>query len=151
MAPALLIGNAVVLKPPAREWGISAPAIWRKRLSNRCAGEVLTCVTKDGSWTSAIISKLTQGVDCITFWKFGHPEADSPKSRYEDVGFECGGNNPALVLPDADMNLTAREIIEGARFPMRAALYRHQIYPCTRAPLLDGYYQCYSKEFGESQ
>ena len=28
--------------------------------------------------------------------------------------FECGGNNATIVLPDADLNLTAREIIKGA-------------------------------------
>lgn len=28
--------------------------------------------------------------------------------------FECGGNNPAVVLPDADMHLAAREIVKGA-------------------------------------
>ena len=27
--------------------------------------------------------------------------------------FECGGNNPAVVMPDADMNLTSREIVKG--------------------------------------
>jgi glyceraldehyde-3-phosphate dehydrogenase (NADP+) len=28
--------------------------------------------------------------------------------------FECGGNNPAVVFPDADMSQTAREIVKGA-------------------------------------
>lgn len=58
----------------------------------------------------------------------GHPMADmvaftgssdtgvaiAGKASMKPLLFECGGNNPTVVMPDADMNLVAKELIKGA-------------------------------------
>ena len=40
--------------------------------------------------------------------------AIASKAPMKPLLFECGGNNPSIVLPDADLTLTAREIVKGS-------------------------------------
>lgn len=113
ITPALLMGNSVVFKPPT-QGGISALHLAQCFLKAGVPEGIIACVTGTGSDIGDYLVSH-QGVGCITFTGSSDTgEAIAKKAGMKPLVFECGGNNPVLVLPDADMNLTAREIVKGA-------------------------------------
>ncbi len=113
IAPALLMGNAVVFKPPT-QGGISALHLAQIFIKAGVPEGIFTCVTGTGADIGDYLVSH-QGVNCITFTGSSDTgEAIASKAGMKPLVFECGGNNPVLVLPDADMNLAAREIVKGA-------------------------------------
>lgn len=113
IAPALLMGNSVVFKPPT-QGGISALHLAQIFIKAGVPEGVLTSVTGTGSDIGDYLVSH-KGVDLITFTGSSDTgEAIARKAGMKPLVFECGGNNPTIVLPDADMNLTAREIVKGA-------------------------------------
>ncbi len=113
IAPALLMGNSVVFKPPT-QGGISGIHLAQIFLKAGVPEGVLTCVTGTGADIGDYLVSHP-GVDCITFTGSSDTgSAIAKKAGMKPLVFECGGNNPAVVLPDADMNLAAREIVKGA-------------------------------------
>ncbi len=113
IAPALITGNAVIFKPPTYG-SISALCLTEAfRLSGIPKGLIVT-LTGEGE---AIGNYLCthRDIDMVTF-------TGSSKVGKEIAGkigmipllFECGGNNPAIVLPDCDMEGAAAEIVKGA-------------------------------------
>lgn len=113
IAPALLMGNSVAFKPPT-QGGISALHLTQIFIKAGVPEGVITCVTGTGGEIGDYLVSHS-GVDCITFTGSSDTgEAIAKKAGMKPLVFECGGNNPALVLPDADMNLAAREIVKGA-------------------------------------
>ena len=113
IAPALLMGNSVVFKPPT-QGGISGLHLAQIFIKAGLPEGVFTCVTGTGADIGDYLVSH-QGVNCITFTGSSDTgEAIAAKAGMKTLVFECGGNNPAVVLPDADMNTTAREIVKGA-------------------------------------
>ncbi len=113
IAPALLMGNSVVFKPPT-QGGISGIHLAQMFLKAGVPEGVLACVTGTGGDIGDYLVSHPR-VDLITFTGSSDTgEAIARKAGMKPLVFECGGNNPALILPDADMNLTAREIVKGA-------------------------------------
>ncbi len=113
IAPALLMGNSVVFKPPT-QGGISGLHLAQICIKAGVPEGVLTCITGTGSDIGDYLVSHP-GVDCITFTGSSDTgEAIARKAGMKPLVFECGGNNPTIILPDADMNLTAREIVKGA-------------------------------------
>jgi glyceraldehyde-3-phosphate dehydrogenase (NADP+) len=112
IAPALLMGNAVVFKPPT-QGGIS--------------GLHLTRIFEKAGVPEGVITCLTGGGGEIGDYLVGHPKINmvaftgnsdtgmhiASKAPMKQLLFECGGNNATIVFPDADMTLTAKEIIKG--------------------------------------
>lgn len=112
IAPALLMGNSVVIKPPT-QGGIS--------------GIHLAQIFHKAGVPEGVLSCVTGGGGEIGDYLVGHPKASmiaftgntetgcliATRSQMKPLLFECGGNNATIVLPDADMNLTAREIVKG--------------------------------------
>jgi glyceraldehyde-3-phosphate dehydrogenase (NADP+) len=110
LAPALLMGNSVVFKPPT--------------MGSISALHLVQCFLKAGV-PPGCLPALTGGGEEIGDLLTTHPDISmiaytgSSKVGRQIAGkagmipllFECGGNNSALVLPDADMGLTAREIV----------------------------------------
>ncbi|KKR88446.1 MAG: Glyceraldehyde-3-phosphate dehydrogenase (NADP+) [Candidatus Gottesmanbacteria bacterium GW2011_GWA2_41_12] len=113
IAPALALGNAVIFKP-ATQGSISAL-------------HMIEAFHKAGV-PAGVLSALTGGGEEIGNYLVTHPGIDQISfTGSSDVGkeiatkagmipllFECGGNNPALVLSDADLDLTSTEIVKGA-------------------------------------
>lgn len=113
IVPALLMGNSVVFKPPS-QGAISGLHLARIFEKAGVPSGVFTCVTGAGADIGDYLVTHRR-VDLITFTG----SSDTGLSIAQKAGmiplvFECGGNNPAVVMPDADMNLTAREVIKGA-------------------------------------
>lgn len=113
IAPALLMGNSVVFKPPT-QGGISALHLAQIFVKAGVPEGALTVVTGTGGEIGDYL--VSHGhVDCITFTGSSDTgEAIARKAGMKPLVFECGGNNPAIVLPDADLNLAGREIVKGA-------------------------------------
>lgn len=113
IAPALLTGNSVVFKPPT-QGGISALHLVQLFLKAGVPAGVLTALTGGGA---EIGDYLTTHPDINMIAFTGNSETGAHIAKIAGMVpllFECGGNNPALVLPDADLGPTVREIVKGA-------------------------------------
>jgi glyceraldehyde-3-phosphate dehydrogenase (NADP+) len=112
LAPALLMGNSVVLKPPT-QGGISCLHMVQAFIKAGVPEGVITVVTGGGSE----IGDYLVGHDKVDMVAFTGSSVTGPaiagKAAMKPLLFECGGNNPAVVFPDADLKLTAKEIISG--------------------------------------
>jgi alpha-ketoglutaric semialdehyde dehydrogenase len=110
-APALAYGNAVVWKPAP-----AATAVAQRLtalLSAVLPGGLLTLVTGDAAAGEA----LTQAADLISFTgsvPVGRTVAVAAARRGIPVQAEMGGQNPAVILPDADLALATRTIAQAA-------------------------------------
>lgn len=113
IAPALITGNAVIFKPPT--YG-SISSLY------------LTEIFRNVGLPQGLLSTVTGSGEAIGDYLVTHPKINMVtftgssavgKHIAQEIGmipilFECGGNNPALVLPDADMQATATDIVKGA-------------------------------------
>ena len=112
IAPALLMGNCVIFKPPT-QGGISGVHLTRIFEKAGVPKGVIACATGGGSDVGNYLVSH-KGVDMVAFT--GSSEtgvAIAGQASMKPLLFECGGNNPAIVFPDADMSLTAKEIVKG--------------------------------------
>lgn len=113
IAPALLMGNTMVLKPSPYT-----------PLSSLRMGELFATVLPPG------VLNVVSGGDELGAWMTGHPGiqkvtftgsvatgkavARSTASNLSRVTLELGGNDAAIVLPDVNPKEVAAEIFEGA-------------------------------------
>ncbi len=113
IAPALLMGNAVAVKPPT-QGGISGLHLVRLFQKAGVPEGVMCALTGSGAEIGDILSSH-KNVHMVAFTGSSgtglHIASHAPMKQ---LLFECGGNNPTIVLPDADMSFTASEIVKGA-------------------------------------
>ena len=111
IAPALMAGNAVVLKPPTQgaAAGVHMAQCFHK--AGLPAG-LLNLVTGRGS---EIGDYLTQhpGANCISFTGGDTGIAISRKAGMVPLQMELGGKDACIVCEDADLDLAAKHIIKG--------------------------------------
>ncbi|MBI4062322.1 aldehyde dehydrogenase family protein [Candidatus Gottesmanbacteria bacterium] len=113
IVPALLMGNSVVFKPPS-QGAISGLHLTQIFAKAGVPGGVLSCVTGSGGEIGDYLVTHKR-VNLITFTGSSDTgEAMAKLAGMKPLVFECGGNNPAIVMPDADMNLTSREVVKGS-------------------------------------
>ncbi|MDF2886291.1 MAG: gapN [Lacrimispora sp.] len=113
IAPALMGGNAVILKP-ATQGAISALHLVKALQDAGLPAGVLQTVTGKGSEIGDYIV-THEGVDFINFT--GSTEVGrhiSQISCMTPLLLELGGKDAALVLEDADLEFAADNIVEGA-------------------------------------
>lgn len=113
IAPALITGNAVIFKPPTYGSISALHLIQAFRLSGIPDG-VIVALTGTGEIIGDYLC-THRDIDMVTFTgssKVGKKIAE--KIGMIPILFECGGNNPALILPDSDMEAAATEIVKGA-------------------------------------
>ncbi|OGG31224.1 hypothetical protein A3A63_00565 [Candidatus Gottesmanbacteria bacterium RIFCSPLOWO2_01_FULL_46_9] len=112
IAPALLMGNSVVFKPPT-QGGISGLHLTRIFEKAGVPEGVITCLTGSGSEIGDYLVSHPK-VTAVAFTGSSDTGmAIAAKAPMKPLLFECGGNNATIVFPDADMSLTAKEIIKG--------------------------------------
>jgi len=113
IVPALLMGNSVVFKPPT-QGGISALHMIQLFIKAGVPEGVISAVTGTGEDIGDYLT-THKNVQMIAFTGSSDVGVHiAEKAGMIPLLFECGGNNPALVLPDADMEGAGREIIKGA-------------------------------------
>ncbi|MFZ4779063.1 MAG: aldehyde dehydrogenase family protein, partial [Terrimicrobiaceae bacterium] len=108
LAPALLAGNAVVLKPASQAPGCSlelARALHEAGLPNG----VFNVVVGEGRDVGEEIATNPQ-IAAVSFtgsYQVGHKIYEQLAPRMARAQMEMGGKNPTLVLADADLDLAA--------------------------------------------
>jgi acyl-CoA reductase-like NAD-dependent aldehyde dehydrogenase len=109
IAPALAYGNAVVWKPAPAAKDVS------RRLTDLLEG--LPVMAIEGGPEEAVAAMTAPGVDAVTITGSslaGFAAQEVCARRRIPLQAELGGNNAAIVWPDADLPHAAREIAEGA-------------------------------------
>ncbi len=112
-APALAYGNSVLIKP-------AGPAIATAALLQQCVAEalpqgVLAGLVMPGSQTGALLDD--ERIAAVTFTGStgtGISVAERLARRAAPAQAEMGGQNPAIVLADADLDAAAAAIVGGA-------------------------------------
>jgi succinate-semialdehyde dehydrogenase/glutarate-semialdehyde dehydrogenase len=113
VVPAVLAGNSVVLKPDEKTPFVALALV---ELLERAGlpGGVLTVVTGD---PETVGSALIDGVDHVAFTgstETGRIVAERAGRNLVECSLELGGNNPLVVLDDADVETAARGAAQGA-------------------------------------
>jgi len=144
IVPALAMGNTVVFKPSDKAPGVGQllAELFQEAIEAEVGGElpekgggVFNLV--QGGVRSAQALVVHEGIDGILFtgsWPVGrsilHANLDNPGRV---VALEMGGNNPVVVMPDADLHQAAIEIVRCAfnttgqrcTSTRRAIIHRH--------------------------
>jgi acyl-CoA reductase-like NAD-dependent aldehyde dehydrogenase len=128
-APALAAGNAVVIKPSP---DAIAGALFVADIMNKFLPAGLFTVVIGGADLGAA---LVQSVDVVSFTgssAVGKQVAIAATSRGIPVQAEMGGQNPAIVLPDADIETTANLLVSASMW------FAGQKCTCTRRVITVG-------------
>ena len=118
IAPALAIGNSVVLKP-AEQSPLSALRLAQLATQAGLPDGVLNVVPGFGHEAGKALG-LHRDVDCLAFT--GSTEIGkmfqtyAGQSNMKPVWLETGGKSPCLVFPDADMEMAADKAAQGIFF-----------------------------------
>jgi acyl-CoA reductase-like NAD-dependent aldehyde dehydrogenase len=114
IVPALLAGNAVLLKHAAQT--ILVGERFQKAMNRIGVPEGLfTTVTLDHEGTSRLIA--SRGVDHVNFTGSvagGRAIERAAAGTFTTLGLELGGKDPAYVRPDADFDFAVANIVDGA-------------------------------------
>lgn len=115
IAPALIYGNSVVFKP-ATETGITGAKIVEVFAEAGLPKGVINLVTGKGSVIGNAIVE-NPFINAITFTgsnSVGKTIAQIAVEKGKKYQLELGGKNPVIVLEDADLELSAQLVVEGA-------------------------------------
>jgi aldehyde dehydrogenase (NAD+) len=110
-APALAFGNAVLLKPAPEATACGMRLV--ELIATALPEGLLGCVPGDADAGRAIVAEA----DVLSFTgstATGNIVAQAAVQRGVPVQAEMGGQNPAIVLPDADLQTAAAQIANAA-------------------------------------
>ncbi|MHA6694959.1 aldehyde dehydrogenase family protein [Homoserinimonas sp. A520] len=112
VGPALIAGNAVIVKPSP--YAPLAVSLMLRHFASFFPPGVINVIHGDGDVGAALISH--PGVRKVSFT--GGPETAkvimrSAAETLTKVHFELGGNDPAIVLDDTDLDVTVEKIVAG--------------------------------------
>ncbi|KAE9609789.1 putative glyceraldehyde-3-phosphate dehydrogenase (NADP(+)) [Lupinus albus] len=111
IAPALIAGNSIVLKPPTQGAVSALHMVHCFHLAGFPKG-LINCVTGKGSEIGDFLT-MHPGVNCISFTGGDTGIAISKKANMVPLQMELGGKDACIVLEDADLDLVAANIIKG--------------------------------------
>lgn len=115
LAPALAAGNSAVVKP-AEQTPLSAVALARLFVETGLPSGLFNVVTGFGNEAGRALAKHPN-IDSITFTgsvATGQAVLSSAVDHVVPVVVELGGKAPQVVLPDADLDMAAAEVVKGA-------------------------------------
>jgi aldehyde dehydrogenase (NAD+) len=114
MAPAIIAGNAVILKPASLTPLIALEMVRALAEAGAPAG-VVNCVTGSGRVVGDELV-TNAAVDAISFtgsYAVGYQLYQKGASRMARMQTEMGGKNPLIVLADADLDLAVQLAVMG--------------------------------------
>nr|AAM00227.1 glyceraldehyde-3-phosphate dehydrogenase [Oryza sativa] len=111
IGPALIAGNALVLKPPTQGAVAALHMVHCFHLAGFPKG-LINCVTGKGSEIGDFLT-MHPGVNCISFTGGDTGIAISKKAGMVPLQMELGGKDACVVLEDADLDLVAANIVKG--------------------------------------
>ncbi|MEX2201215.1 MAG: aldehyde dehydrogenase family protein [Dongiaceae bacterium] len=116
IVPALMAGNAVILKHSAQT----------PLCADRYAEAFETAGLPDGLFQTVVLTHDdtarmigSRGIDYVAFTgsvSGGHAVMRAAADRFIGAGLELGGNDPAYVRADADLNHAIENLVDGAFF-----------------------------------
>lgn len=112
-APALAYGNVVLMKPATP--ALAVGALIAEAAAEALPADVLTFLPLSGARSAELLDD--ERVAAVTFTgstEVGLAVAARMASRAAPAQCEMGGQNPAIVLPDADPEAAAAAIVAGA-------------------------------------
>lgn len=115
IAPALVAGNTVVLKPSPEASFCVLKAV--ELMNSILPPGVLNVVTGDGSTGQALVNHPE--IKKVTFTgsvESGRAVYQTAANKIIPVTLELGGKSPLIICEDADVDKTATRVIEGMRF-----------------------------------
>ena len=115
MAPALIAGNAVVIKPPTQGCvaGLHMAQCFRAALARRGApAGLVNVVTGKGSEIGDVLTSHPD-VNLISFTGGDTGLSVAKKANMVPIQMELGGKDACLVFPDADVRLAAAAVAKG--------------------------------------
>lgn len=114
MAPALVAGNTVVLKPSPLT-PLTATALVQGAQECGFPAGVVNLVHGDvAPGVELVANPLVNGVSFTGSTAVGKAVARSASERLLKLQLELGGKNPQLILEDADLDLAIKAVIAGA-------------------------------------
>lgn len=128
-APALAMGNSILLKPS--EFATETAVLISKLISEVLPDGVFQVLPGDGEVAKNLIAEA----DVVSFTgsvRVGKLVIAQATAKGIPTQAEMGGHNPALVLPDADLDLLA------SQFPIAAFSYSGQKCTATRRLIVVG-------------
>ncbi|KAH9318151.1 hypothetical protein KI387_019920 [Taxus chinensis] len=111
IAPALIAGNSVVLKPPTQGAVAALHMVHCFHLAGFPKG-LISCVTGKGSEIGDFLT-MHPGVNCISFTGGDTGIAISKKAGMVPLQMELGGKDACIILEDADIDLAAANVVKG--------------------------------------
>lgn len=128
-APALAMGNAVALKPS--EFATRTAQLIKNLVTENLPASIFELFPGDGQVGKSIV----ENGDVVSFTgsvRIGKEVVASAAARGIPVQAEMGGHNPAIIFPDADLDLLA------SQFPIAAFSYSGQKCTATRRVIVIG-------------
>jgi len=117
LAPALAMGNTVILKP-AEETSLSTLRMAELFAEAGFPPGVVNVVTGPGSVVGAALAEHP-GVDKVAFTgstAVGRSVATAATGNMKNVSLELGGKSPNIVLPDADLSQVGQAVADAIFF-----------------------------------
>ncbi|PIA45784.1 hypothetical protein AQUCO_01600195v1 [Aquilegia coerulea] len=111
IAPALIAGNALVLKPPTQGAVAALHMVHCFHMAGFPKG-LISCITGKGSEIGDFLT-MHPAVNCISFTGGDTGIEISKKAGMIPLQMELGGKDVCIVLEDADLDLVATNIIKG--------------------------------------
>ncbi|KAL5698900.1 glyceraldehyde-3-phosphate dehydrogenase (NADP(+)) [Ranunculus cassubicifolius] len=111
IAPALIAGNALVLKPPTQGAVAALHMVHCFHMAGFPKG-LISCITGKGSDIGDFLT-MHPAVNCISFTGGDTGIEISKKAGMIPLQMELGGKDACIVLEDADLDLVASNIIKG--------------------------------------
>ncbi len=117
VAPALALGNAVILKPDPRT-AVSGGVVFARIFEEAgLPGGVLHVLPGGGDIGSALVTDANvQAVSFTGSTKAGQSVGELGGRHFTRVQLELGGNNALIVMGDADLDLTVAAAARGSFF-----------------------------------
>jgi succinylglutamic semialdehyde dehydrogenase len=119
IVPALAMGNTVVLKPSDKAPAVGqmlAELFWEALDAEGAPAGVFNLVQGGADIASALVKH--EGINGVLFtgsWPVGRKIMEANLDRPDRIlALEMGGNNPAVVMPDADLNQALVECVRCA-------------------------------------
>lgn len=117
IVPAVLAGNAVLVKH-ASQTALVADQFERSFLEADAPPGLVQALHVDHETVADIVASRRIGYVSFTGSVRGGREVyrTIARNNFIDVGLELGGKDPALVLPDADLDFTVENLVDGAMY-----------------------------------
>ena len=116
VVPALMAGNAVILKPSAQA-PLAGERIVEALNSAGLPDGLLQCLHTDHAGTQALVKAPQVDAVCFTGSVAGGTAVEQAAAgRFIHVGLELGGNDPAYVRADAKLDAAVETLVDGAFF-----------------------------------